>query len=319
MSNINNFTKIKATFEIITPMFIGDGLQNADSIRPTSVKGALRFWWRALVWPKLIKQHNNEDEALEQLRLQEVELFGAAVKGKFGGQGKVSVRVRDDEAPCKVVGYWPKDANSPSGYITYGLSDRKAIAEGYKFIVELICKNTSEEQNIALENTLLTFGRIGALGARARRANGVVQIVKLNEKNVQLDQNQYQQWLQTLIHQENDFPAFTAFNKHCLMRTFQPNNTVKKAHGALGGTYKDFRSTIKQGEKAKLGLPLKDYDENSRRASPLFLHVYKLSDSTFLPVMIFIPAAHQEKHIGDMNDNFYTKILPLLKNSGANL
>lgn len=39
---------ITATFEIVTPMFLGDADQKATSIRPTAIKGALRFWWRAL-------------------------------------------------------------------------------------------------------------------------------------------------------------------------------------------------------------------------------------------------------------------------------
>ncbi len=41
-------TVITATYRVVTPMFIGDADQKATSLRPPSIKGALRFWWRAL-------------------------------------------------------------------------------------------------------------------------------------------------------------------------------------------------------------------------------------------------------------------------------
>lgn len=43
-------SKITATYRIVTPMFVGDANQQATEISPQSVKGALRFWWRALNW-----------------------------------------------------------------------------------------------------------------------------------------------------------------------------------------------------------------------------------------------------------------------------
>ncbi len=42
--------KITARYRITTPMFIGDAAQQASGISPAAVKGALRFWWRALNW-----------------------------------------------------------------------------------------------------------------------------------------------------------------------------------------------------------------------------------------------------------------------------
>lgn len=48
--------KITASYRIVTPMFIGDAKQEASGISPTSVKGALRFWWRALNWGEGFKR-----------------------------------------------------------------------------------------------------------------------------------------------------------------------------------------------------------------------------------------------------------------------
>ncbi len=48
-------TVINATYRIVTPMFIGNAEQKADSVRPPAIKGALRFWWRALNWGRWLR------------------------------------------------------------------------------------------------------------------------------------------------------------------------------------------------------------------------------------------------------------------------
>lgn len=74
-------TVIQATYRIVTPMFIGDAEQNATGIAPQSVKGALRFWWRALMWGEIRSQDqfNTDEKALRELHEQEAKLFGIAM------------------------------------------------------------------------------------------------------------------------------------------------------------------------------------------------------------------------------------------------
>ena len=52
--------KIEAEFTIVTPMFIGDANQEADDVRPPSLKGALRFWWRALNWGRMLADERGD-------------------------------------------------------------------------------------------------------------------------------------------------------------------------------------------------------------------------------------------------------------------
>ena len=55
---------IEADYNIVTPMFIGGGdKQEAPEIRPPSVKGALRFWWRALQWGECLNSQNQDVSA----------------------------------------------------------------------------------------------------------------------------------------------------------------------------------------------------------------------------------------------------------------
>ncbi|MBK9462163.1 MAG: type III-B CRISPR module RAMP protein Cmr1 [Sphingobacteriales bacterium] len=39
---------ITFTCETITPMFLSGANQDVPELRPPSIKGALRFWWRAM-------------------------------------------------------------------------------------------------------------------------------------------------------------------------------------------------------------------------------------------------------------------------------
>jgi CRISPR/Cas system CMR-associated protein Cmr1 (group 7 of RAMP superfamily) len=67
-----------ASFEIVTPMFLGGAdPKTPQGIRPASVKGALRFWWRALNWARVAALHSSDQNAaLRQLHQEEGWLFG---------------------------------------------------------------------------------------------------------------------------------------------------------------------------------------------------------------------------------------------------
>ncbi|HPU57120.1 MAG TPA: type III-B CRISPR module RAMP protein Cmr1, partial [Verrucomicrobiota bacterium] len=42
---------LTATYRIVTPMFLGGANPESQAeLRISSIKGALRFWWRALMW-----------------------------------------------------------------------------------------------------------------------------------------------------------------------------------------------------------------------------------------------------------------------------
>ncbi len=80
--------KLTATYRIVTPLFLGGADQKATDIRPPSVKGALRFWWRALNWGRIRSECQNDADALCELNQHEADLFGAAAVDKTEwGQG----------------------------------------------------------------------------------------------------------------------------------------------------------------------------------------------------------------------------------------
>ena len=87
---------LSASFEIVTPMFIGGSDQQTAQLRPSSLKGALRFWWRALNWSRVCALHgSDQNAALRQLHADESRLFGHAATDNGGGQGVFLMQVSD--------------------------------------------------------------------------------------------------------------------------------------------------------------------------------------------------------------------------------
>ena len=85
-------TSIEATYRLVTPAFVGgaDSKKSAE-LRPPTIKGQLRFWWRALAWARL-------QGDMEQLRAEEDELFGSTRTG----QSSFLLSVVSEQRPVKL-------------------------------------------------------------------------------------------------------------------------------------------------------------------------------------------------------------------------
>jgi CRISPR-associated protein Cmr1 len=80
---------ITFTCETITPMFLAGADGTTPELRAPSIKGALRFWWRAM----------NGHLSLEDLKAKEDEIFGGT-----DNRSKVTLRVKFDEEKAKKNG-----------------------------------------------------------------------------------------------------------------------------------------------------------------------------------------------------------------------
>ena len=138
--------------ETITPMFLAGADGVTPELRAPSIKGALRFWWRAM------NGHLN----LTELKKVEGEIFGDT-----GKRSKVIIRVieplikTNDEflLPHKNGGSKPKAFS---------------IKENFKIQLSLV-KNSlfSKDQ---LEKLFITTSILGGLGKRSRRGFGSFRI-----------------------------------------------------------------------------------------------------------------------------------------------
>lgn len=293
---------LNATFQIVTPMFIGGADQlPSDGIRPLSIKGALRFWWRALNWGRFRTETSCDESALALLHDKEARLFGIAANGADTGQGQFMLRV-SRQPRLNLETQWPQN-NTGSGYLGFGLmennqdSHRQAIREGTDFDLELRFKPKSNANDIAaLEDVLQVWSLFGGLGSRARRGFGSITLQQLNGQKMLLDQIGFETAVRkrlTEIKSVVEFPPYTAFSKHARFIILAIENDARRVHSQAGLRYKSHRgqeSTLRGRDKIPFGLPLQGIDQESRRASPLFFHVHALNNNQYAASVLYLPA-----------------------------
>lgn len=292
-----------ANYKIQTPMFLGDEKGSCPSeIRPTAFKGALRFWWRALQWSKMISRHNSIKDALKALHKEEAELFGISAQADgSGGQGKVLVTTASTN--LNLIDY--KTASKNKTFLAYGMqgdskkkaSAREAIEANQTFTAKLIAKpSTSDTQLESIQDALIFLGLLGSLGAKARNGFGSLSIVdyKIGDKKYDFEFNSiadYEAEIQKITKKYKldaieQLPPFTAFSSR---------TEVGYSYEDFAYIAKKYKEFIEENENNKdkefFGLPRKGYGQNARerRASPLMIHIHNIAGKE-MPVLLLMPA-----------------------------
>ncbi len=186
-----------ATFRVVTPLFCGGATGDAE-LRLPSIKGCLRFWWRALAWSRC-------DGNLDRIREEEDFIFGSAK----GGQSRLHLRL---ETPR----HRPEPVNPPqvlqdpyrkgavvgmgARYLGYGVleafgSKKKDIPDGrlirscmepkpsmpIEFTVFVRFRKDLEREHLtSVANTFKTMGLLGGIGAKNRKGYGSLVLTELH-------------------------------------------------------------------------------------------------------------------------------------------
>ena len=148
--------------EVVTPMFLGGANQQAE-LRPPSIHGAMRWWFRAMIGGNLFGRSRDF--------LKEVKDIEDATFGSTAGRGSFSLSVEHKEIK-------EKDFSSLNGffltYLGFGLKDNKRRYIPPLFPFDVVFRfHSSDSRNKKL--VLATFwmlSNFGNLGARATRGFG---------------------------------------------------------------------------------------------------------------------------------------------------
>jgi CRISPR-associated protein Cmr1 len=266
--------RVEAEFEIVTPMFLGGADPKAGAeLRGASLKGALRFWWRALAWGRL--------RSLNRIHEDEARIFGSA----NSGQGRVLLRILESrcqfmEARNQAV---LKDAAGEvirpgARYLGYGLVEafasrprsvsagqliRPCIREGGRFTIELRLRplrkdpansgsgapvNDPDRDLASVLGALKLLGLIGGLGARTRRGWGSLALKKLKVDREVLrppaSAEEYESEIRELVGASRLTPApppYTAFFEKARVLILKEGNTALDVLDDLGDTFQLYR------------------------------------------------------------------------------
>ncbi len=235
---------IEAKFRIVTPMFLGGADQQAEDIRPSSVKGMLRFWWRALNWSRLRGVAGATDtSALSKLHDEEARLFGSAANDKTGGQGVFLLSVKQQKITPHT---WLKVESQISYLLGMGLYHFKngvtRSSMAGEFSVALRFRDSAkQDERASVLSALQAFGLLGGLGSRQRRGLGSVSMTTIEgvEKFlIPSNRAVYGEQVNSLLANKMAalpvFSAFSAKSKMALLEKSNANEALKAVGDELG-------------------------------------------------------------------------------------
>lgn len=204
---------LKTTYHINTPMFAAGANTQEAELTPTSFKGVMRFWWRALNWSQIRLDNSNDTEALKALHKQEAKLFGVATNNErdFQGQGGCllntlsAINSNEGNSKSLLEGFNVKKKrrynkkksieedvfpiDNGLGYLLgQGLYDYKkgiqrgVITPSQTFSIEFTVESVYREVII---DVLKLIGLLGGFGSRSRHGLGSVTLTDISVKTAQ--------------------------------------------------------------------------------------------------------------------------------------
>ncbi len=251
--------KIEAEFIIVTPMFIGDANQKADDVRPPSLKGALRFWWRALNWGRMLTAEGVTAKALSALHDREAKLFGLAAGDETGGQGVFLLALKQ---AVKAAEQGFQDMSGAQLYLLgLGLGSfkggnhttRSALISGTFSASLLFRPDTKDEDLHSVAEALFAFGLLGGLGSRARHGMGSVSLTAWQGGEFSVPQTaaDYRKAIKSLLtHLPETLPPFSAFSRQSRIDISAENHDPLELLSTVGREMQMYRSFGKDGKVA---------------------------------------------------------------------
>jgi CRISPR-associated protein Cmr1 len=147
--------RVEAEFEVVTPMFLGGADPKAGAeLRGASLKGALRFWWRALAWGRL--------GDLAEIHKQEMKLFGSADRAV--GQASFSLAAAwVNQAPLLVA---PPARDDKSALPNVAQEERRRLKRKHRLTLD--GSRDANAQAVGPGARYLGFGLTEAFGRTQR-------------------------------------------------------------------------------------------------------------------------------------------------------
>lgn len=307
--------ELRLRLKFLTPAFLGGADGKTAELRPPSLKGMLRFWWRAA--------HSGDPE----MKIKEAEIFGHS-----SGKGKASVftlQVRSNFSGRSISqNLLPSNSDTQYTvrgrklnileYLAYGIKKvqggrtygREYIKPGSEFDLILRFKTDREVFIGELCEALRNWAFFGGLGAKSRNGFGSVAVVSASGHPLLegLTQTMAADEFKRAAGDGAEFPEFTAFSREA--RLFRTRETYGSWHACLaelGRAYREARLSLEnKGQyplRSFIGAPMivnkRQVSLLERRTKPYFLRVHQEGNGLrgyilCLPSRYFIDAEEPE-------------------------
>lgn len=257
-----------ATYGIVTPGFMAGVRGERPELRPPSIDGLLRFWWRAITWSKVRALSGDDDSGLQELRRRESLLFGTAALGQRGGQGCFILSVESNQtevveradATHQIGG-----RNRELGYLLgQGLwhfrngVTRDALT-GHFAVRALFRPSATQDDMLEVAQAMWLLGTLGGMGARSRRGWGSLVLQEMTSTvslaaipDPPADEDALRAGLQNVLEHSGglaELPPYSAFfaGSRVDLSVFESATSALDALSAAGGVMLDARSFYPDG------------------------------------------------------------------------
>jgi CRISPR-associated protein Cmr1 len=300
--------KIIFNCKIITPLFMSGADSSKLEIRPPSIKGLIRFWWRAM----------HGELSLQELRKYEGKIFGSVddnprrsnillkTKGQPNNNDvennpqRLSSNINTDYPGIKYL-----------LYSVLSIKKQPYIKPGFGFTLELCAKDKKVIEEAVHAFWCLTF--FGALGSRSRRGAGCIKATTGSPEYKNMfdtshinNKNQLKIFIESGLKRLELTAGNTSYStlKGSKIYILDPQKSWQDAMEYIGSSFKKFRSDNKSRitEMPNFGFPIRHRNKTvmvagfknhnikklSRRASPLIIKIINTGDNYYFPVVIWL-------------------------------
>lgn len=267
--------------EVVTPMFLGGANVNDAELRSPSLKGALRFWWRATCGKQNIGElKERESEIFGDTSTKSILALRIEQKGKILINKELAYRgdtFRVHGRPVHILDYLAYGTHK----YEKGIGNRYVkdhISPGNRFIIKIAFQKKYEKDVL---NALAWMVHYGGMGARSRNGFGSIstQIERPNIKS------------------KLDLSGYTALSNQSRLFRFSTKKSWHEAHSEAGLAYRNARLSIEnlhQYDRRKLiSAPITVNKRNlanlERHAKPYFIHINKLESDKYQGQILYMP------------------------------
>ncbi len=295
--------KVSFELEVITPLFLGGADGKTPELRPPSIRGAMRFWFRAMMGGLI----GND---LDQLSKLETLIFGGT-KGEIAQASSVIVKCYSSNLECS--GYRPLPHSSTKKFPFQGFNPNQHLN------VEILLRTYPQDKRPPAYIDRLTIAKeafelscmLGGIGKRSRRGFG-----SLHPKDLyQQDSKSLRKFIETRLNQIKDNFSQYAKSQNVALSGWSSLPTFPVIHPSYTEisvsqeTYQDWNELIKyimQGihdlQSARTLNPdvFGTAKPNRRQSSPLIITVHKLASGEYVSVLTRLKS--RLKYSVDNND-----------------
>lgn len=306
--------KIDIKCKTITPMFSAGADGKSFELRPPTIKGLLRFWWRACYWGE-----HSEKIPAKIIEEKEGELFGTTVNNGLKSSFSIRIinvdpiRALDSPFPKHNIMVTSRGKQFPVNileYLAYGTLEyqrgagnvfiREYLPVGHHFQVRLIYPDDFNIKEVVKSFYCLSI--FGGLGAKSRNGFGRFEVTNPDEVftpyglKYPIPEKEFFE----KIKQNTILPPYSAFSNG--IKIFNVKKLFPAWDGCLaelGKIYRSSRNNLERKHEYEkrqyIGAPLVAFKEYKsfleRRAKPYFLMVLPVKNQ-YRGYILYLPSKY---------------------------